>query len=260
MPGQALAALFAVLSLVAFAQNAAPTAPMTPAVASDVVKGFISGFTDGEALLPGEEQCLETTAGGITADLQKGLMDMVAAIKDATNRQDLGNKLMVDGIQTFTLIENLMNTCLKGDAKKDIDEAVAHLEDVKAMGQNIAANRISIEQDAITAITDGLGKQWQGTGKAIGEALRMVLLDTRGAAAPNSNIISAFSVDRSGGPGLHMMNSSAIRIPAVLMVTAVALAVFIGLVAVKVVRRVDVDISMSSVSPDIEDADEHLVE
>merc|ERR1740121_2069309 len=72
------------------------------------------------------------------------------------------------------------------------------------MGQNIAANKISIEQDVISAITDGLGKQWQGTGKAIGEILRLVLLDAR--SPTNVNIISAVSVDKSGG---SRRNSSA---------------------------------------------------
>jgi hypothetical protein len=231
---------------------------MTPTVASDVVKGFIDGFTDGEPLLPGEEQCLETTAGGITADLQKGLMDLVNAVKDARNRQDLENKLMIDGIQTFELIENLMNKCLQGDAKKDINEAVAHLKDIPKMGQNIAANKISIEQDVISAITDGLGKQWQGTGKAIGEILRLVLLDARSPA--NVNIISAVSVDKSGGSRRHMVDSGASHIPVVFMVAGFALAVFIGLAAVKVLRAVSVERSVLSIGPDLEDADEQLVE
>jgi len=142
--------------------------------------------------------------------------------------------------------------------KKDINEAVAHLKDIPTMGQNIAANKISIEQDVISAITDGLGKQWQGTGKAIGEILRLVLLDARSPA--NVNIISAVSVDNSGGSRWHMMHSGASYIPAVFMVTGFALAVFIGLAAVKVLRAVSVERSVLSISPDLEDADEQLVE
>merc|ERR1712032_1513427 len=144
------------------------------------------------------------------------------------------------------LIEGLMNQCLKGDAKNDINEVVRHLKDPQEMGQQIVANRLSIEQDVITAITDGLGERWQGTGKAAGEALRMVLLDARSGAASNANIISAVSVGKSGGSRRRFTKSGAIRIPAVLMVTAVALAVFIGFMAVRVVRAVSAERSVSN--------------
>jgi len=144
------------------------------------VSGIVEAFMHRLKLMPGEEKCLEKNVGRLAGDVMGAGEQVVDNVKDiAAHNADVANMGLEAGsrlMAIMTVVQELMASCVKGDAFTALKQIAHHLGNVTYIKRHLVVNGVDIAHflaDSVVAFED---KRFHRFGEDIGGAFRQVLL------------------------------------------------------------------------------------